>query len=212
MWCWRRMEKIGWTDHVRNEEVLHRVKEERNILHTIQRSKANWIGHILRRNCFLKHVIEVKLEGRIEMTGRRGRRRKQLLDDLKEKRRYWKLKEEALHRTLWRTRFGRGYGPVVRQTTEWMNYYYYLTSFLTSLNKISVHGLSDAYEYVSWKPSYINSRYFCSKPRYSFDILWSAFWCSSRICPWAALILIYLLITFAITRVAQKVTSLIFFS
>jgi hypothetical protein len=51
------------------------------------------------------------------MTGRRGRRRKQLLDDLKEKRRYWKLKEEALDCTQWRTRFGRGYGPVGRQTT-----------------------------------------------------------------------------------------------
>jgi hypothetical protein len=63
-------------------------------------------------------VIEGKLEGRIEMTGRRGRRRKQLLDDLMEKRRYWKLKKETLARTLWRTRFGRGYGPVVRQTAE----------------------------------------------------------------------------------------------
>jgi hypothetical protein len=118
MWCWRRMEKISWTDRVRNEEVLHRVKEERNILHTIKRRKANWNCHILRRNCLLKHVIEGKLEGRIDMTGRRGRRRKQLLDDLKEKRRCWKLKEEALDRTLWRSRFGRGYGPVVRQTTE----------------------------------------------------------------------------------------------
>jgi hypothetical protein len=59
---------------VRNEEVLHRVKEERNILHTIKRRKANWIGHILRRNCLLKQVIEGKLEGRIEMTVRRGRR------------------------------------------------------------------------------------------------------------------------------------------
>jgi hypothetical protein len=66
-------------------------------------------------------VIEGKLEGRIEMKGRRGRRRKQLLDDLKEMKRYWKLKEEALDRTLWRARFGRGYGPVVRQTTECMN-------------------------------------------------------------------------------------------
>jgi hypothetical protein len=66
-------------------------------------------------------VIEGKLEGRTEMTGRRGRRRKQLLNDLKEKRRYWKLKKEALDRTLWRSRFGRGYGPVVRQTTERMN-------------------------------------------------------------------------------------------
>jgi hypothetical protein len=112
------MEKISWTDRVRNEEVLHRVKEERNIVHTIKRRKAKWIGHILRRNCLLKHVIEGKLEGRIEMTGRRGRRRKQLLDDLKEKKRYCKLKEEALDRTLWRTRFGTGYGPVVRQTTD----------------------------------------------------------------------------------------------
>jgi hypothetical protein len=66
-------------------------------------------------------VIEGKLEGRIEMTGRRGRRRKQLLDYLKENRRYWKLKEEATDRTLWRARFGRGHGPVVRQTTELMN-------------------------------------------------------------------------------------------
>jgi hypothetical protein len=50
--------------------------------------------------------------------GRRGRRRKLLLDDLKEKKGYWKLKVEALDCTLWRTRFVRGYGPVVRQTTE----------------------------------------------------------------------------------------------
>jgi hypothetical protein len=93
---------------------LYRIKEERNILHTIKRRKANWIGHILRRNCILKHMIEGMLEGRIEMTGRR----RQLLDDFKEKRRYWKLKEEALDHTLWRTCFGRGYGPVVRQTAE----------------------------------------------------------------------------------------------
>jgi hypothetical protein len=85
MWCWRRMEKISWTECLRNGEVLHEVKEERNIVHTIKRREANWIGHILRRNCLLKHVIEGKIEGRIEMTGRRGRRGKQLLDDLKEK-------------------------------------------------------------------------------------------------------------------------------
>jgi len=53
MWCWRRMEKISWTDHVRNEEVLLRVNEQRNILHEISKRKANWIGHILRRNCRL---------------------------------------------------------------------------------------------------------------------------------------------------------------
>jgi hypothetical protein len=116
MWCWRRLEKIIWTDRVRDEEVLQRIKEERNIVHTIKRRKANWIGHILRRNCLLKHVIEGKIEGRIEVTGRRGIRRKQLLDDPKETRGYWKLKQEGLNRTLWRTYSGRGCGPVVRQT------------------------------------------------------------------------------------------------
>jgi hypothetical protein len=58
MWYWRRMEKISWTDRVRNEEVLPRVKEERKIPLTIERRKANWIGHVLCRNCSLKHVIE----------------------------------------------------------------------------------------------------------------------------------------------------------
>jgi hypothetical protein len=58
MWCWRRMEKISWTDHVRNEEVLHTVKEERNILHKIKRRKANWSGHILHRNCLLKCITD----------------------------------------------------------------------------------------------------------------------------------------------------------
>jgi hypothetical protein len=94
--------------------LLHRVMEERNILHTMKRRKANLIGHILRRNCLLKHVIEGKLGGRIEDRRRRERSRKQLLDGLNEKRIHWNLKEEALDRTLWRTRFGRGSGPVVR--------------------------------------------------------------------------------------------------
>ena len=62
MWCWRRMEKISWTDHVRNE-VLLRVKEQRNILHEIRKRKANWIGQILRRNCLLQRVIEGKIQG-----------------------------------------------------------------------------------------------------------------------------------------------------
>jgi hypothetical protein len=70
MCCWRRMEMISWTDRVRNEEVLHRVKEERNILHTIKRRKANWIGHILRRNFLLKYVTEGKIEGTLEVTER----------------------------------------------------------------------------------------------------------------------------------------------
>jgi len=58
------MEKISWTDHVRNEEVLIRVNEQRNILHEIRKRKANWIGHMLRRNCLLKQVIEGRDKGR----------------------------------------------------------------------------------------------------------------------------------------------------
>jgi mRNA-degrading endonuclease RelE of RelBE toxin-antitoxin system len=53
----------------------------------------------------------------MEVTVRRGRRRKQLLDDLKEKRRYCKLKEEVPDRTVWRARIGSGYELVVRQIT-----------------------------------------------------------------------------------------------
>jgi hypothetical protein len=52
------MEKISWTDRVRNEEVLHRVKEDRNIIHTVKIRKVNSIGHILRRNCLLNHIIK----------------------------------------------------------------------------------------------------------------------------------------------------------
>jgi hypothetical protein len=118
IWCWRRMEKISWTDHVRNEEVLLRVKEQRNILHEILKGEANWIGHILRRNCLLQGVIEEKIQRGIEVTGRQGRRRRKLLDDLKERRGYAHLKEEALDRTTWRARFGSGFGPGVRETTK----------------------------------------------------------------------------------------------
>ena len=90
------------TDHVRNEDVLFRVKEQRNILHEIRKQKTNWIGYILRRNCLLQRVTEGKIQGGIEVTGRQGRRRRKLLDDLKERRGYSYLKEEALDRTMWR--------------------------------------------------------------------------------------------------------------
>jgi hypothetical protein len=96
-----------------------RVSEQRNILHEIRTWKANWIGHILRRNCLLKQVIGGKIKGRIEVTRRRGRRRKQLLDDLGDRRGYCHLKGEALDRIKWRNRFGRGCGPVVCLTDYW---------------------------------------------------------------------------------------------
>ena len=112
----RRVEKISWTDHVRNEDVLRRLKEQRNILLEISKRKAKLIGHILRRNCLLQQVIEGKIKGGIKVIGSRGRRRRNLLDDLKERRGYSHLKEKALDRTKWIERFGRGFGPVVRQT------------------------------------------------------------------------------------------------
>ena len=81
--------------------MLHAVKEEGNILRTIKGRKVNRIGDILRRNCLLKHFIERKVEGRIEVMGRRGRRGKLLLNGLKERKEYWKLEEESPARTLW---------------------------------------------------------------------------------------------------------------
>jgi len=65
MWWWRMIEKINWIDPVRNEEVLHRITEERDILHTVKRRKDKWICYIIHRNCPLKYVTKGKMEGRI---------------------------------------------------------------------------------------------------------------------------------------------------
>jgi hypothetical protein len=86
----------------------------RGILHEIRKRKANWIGRILRRNGLLQRIIEGKIHGGIEVTGRQGRRRTKL----KGRRGYSHLKEEALDRYMCRALFGRGFGPVVRQTTK----------------------------------------------------------------------------------------------
>ena len=102
---------------MRNAEVLKGVKEERNILQTVKRKKDNWICLTLRRNFHLKHAFRENIEERIEGAKRRGRRRKELLDHLKKKGEV-EIEEEALDYTLWRTGFGRGYGPVVRQITK----------------------------------------------------------------------------------------------
>ena len=96
-------------------EVLLRVKKEINIIHTIKRRKTNWFCQILSRTCFLKHFIDGKIEG----TGRRRIKCRQLLDNLEEARRYWNFKAEALYRRLWRIGFVTGYRPVVIQTTRW---------------------------------------------------------------------------------------------
>ena len=80
------MAKISWTDHVTKEEVLLRANKQRNILHEIRKRKTNWFGHVLRRKCLLQLVIEGKIKEPIEVTRRRGRRHKKLLDDLKNRR------------------------------------------------------------------------------------------------------------------------------
>jgi len=86
-----------------------------NILLTVKIRKVNWIGDILGKKCLLKHVSEEMMQGR----GRRWRRSKRLLDDIKETRKYRKLEGQAPRMTLWKTSFGRGSEPVVRQTTWW---------------------------------------------------------------------------------------------
>jgi hypothetical protein len=83
-------------------KVLQTIQKDRNIIHIIKK-KGSWIGHVLRGNCLLKHIIE----GKIERTGRGGRRSKQLQDNRKKTRGRQKLKEEAVYRTLWRTHFAK---------------------------------------------------------------------------------------------------------
>jgi hypothetical protein len=98
--------------------LLHTITEETNILRTISGRNTNWIGLVWHRNCLIKYVIERKIQGRVKVMGRCGRRCKQILDDLKEKTEYWTLKEEALDHNMRRTCCGRGYGPVFRQTVK----------------------------------------------------------------------------------------------
>jgi hypothetical protein len=139
VWCWNLDTSESWSEipgkfwkcgiaegwrrsfGPKIKEILHRVKEERNILNTTKRRKANWLGHILRRNSLLKHVTEGKIEGRREVTGRRGRRRKQLLVTLSKREITANRKRCTRYRTLWRTCFGRGYWSVARQTMELVN-------------------------------------------------------------------------------------------
>jgi hypothetical protein len=121
-----------------------RLKGE--ILYTIKLWKVNWSGHILRNNCLPKHVEKWNIEGT-----RRGRSRKQLLDDIKETMRYWKIKEKALHRTVWRTHFGRSCEPIVRQTVWW----WMINKYLIIIN---IRIWFNLREYVAWRKFALKSR------------------------------------------------------
>ena len=98
MWTWRKMERVKWTDKVRNEAVLKRVGEKRSILETIKKRKRNWLGHCLRRNCLLRDALEGMVEGRKV----RGRKRYQLMDDIKLTGSYAITKRKAENRESWR--------------------------------------------------------------------------------------------------------------
>jgi hypothetical protein len=82
------------------------------------------------------------MQGGIEVTGKQGRRRRKLLDDFKERREYSHLKKEALDRTMWRARFARGFGPVVRQTAKWMNE---INSYIATQRGICGRGKGNVY-------------------------------------------------------------------
>ena len=92
MWCWKRMDKMKWP-------VLERIGEKRTLLNNILRRKLNWIGHILRRN-YLLYWCHRRTDD-----GMNGVGRTQLLDDLRNRRRYWELNEEAANRNSWKWQF-----------------------------------------------------------------------------------------------------------
>uniref|UniRef100_A0A8D8TDU0 Craniofacial development protein 2 n=1 Tax=Cacopsylla melanoneura TaxID=428564 RepID=A0A8D8TDU0_9HEMI len=98
MWLWRRVESIKWSDKIRHEEVLRRVDEERVILKTIRKRKGSWLGHILRRDCLQRRIME----GQIEGARSRGRRKFGILTDIAQGRSFEQLKENSQDREKWR--------------------------------------------------------------------------------------------------------------
>lgn len=98
LWLWRRMEGIKWTDKVRNEEVLRRVGVDRTLLCAIRKRKRNWLGHILRRDCLQRRIMEGKIEGKKS----RGRPKFGMITDVKRGRTYGEMKEDAQNREKWR--------------------------------------------------------------------------------------------------------------
>jgi hypothetical protein len=92
MWCWRRIENIKWSEKVTNEQVLECIGERRILVNNILSRKANWSCHILRGYYLIHDAIEGQMT---EVKGVGRRRRTQLLDDLRNRRRYWELREEA---------------------------------------------------------------------------------------------------------------------
>src|SRR6218665_2716450 len=98
MWIWRRMEKISWTEHISNEQVLNLklVEEERSLLTIIRTRQRNWMGHIMTGDSLQREIIEGRMEGKRG----RGIPRQKLLDWMMSEG-YGKIKEEAQLRETW---------------------------------------------------------------------------------------------------------------
>ena len=121
LWCWRWTDQLILFSIVGNDEVLHTAKEESNSVHKIIVKNCNLIGHILFTNCLIENDIAWK-NGRLEVTGRRRRRRKQPQNDLKERREYCKLSEEAVIALFGGLAVEEAKGfSWVRLRNEWMN-------------------------------------------------------------------------------------------
>ena len=109
--------ELSGTDLVIDEYVVYRATEKRSILYKVKRVKVNCIGHILFKNCLLKHVTEGKIGGKMGW----GRRCKQLLDGFNKQGRWLDLKVDEPSPRLWRTDFRGLFVPVKRHTTQWMS-------------------------------------------------------------------------------------------
>jgi len=112
--------------------MLHKFSVSFGLNSTLLIIKGIGFGHTLRRNYLPKHIIEGKIEERIRVTGRHGRRRKQLLGDLKERRGFWKLKKLTLVCILLETSFGIIYVLVARETVIIMNFSGWVFTFSRS--------------------------------------------------------------------------------
>jgi hypothetical protein len=150
IWCWGRMDKISWTNLAKNEGILLRVDKEKNILHAIKRTKANWTSHILCRTAFQNTLLK-----EWSSDWRRGRGRKQVLDVFQEKIKLSEIEKEALDRNLCRIRFGRGYGlSQDRQRKVWMTFceWFHLFDF------VAVNPVHTFWTKTTWKWENVTKR------------------------------------------------------
>ena len=121
------MEKISWTNVLKNEKVIDRESEEINALLTIKKGKSKWVSHNLCRNCLVRHAIEGEIKGWED----EEENLRYYWMTLKETKKYCIWKKNVLDGIMWITRFERGYGSVARQTGHriYVGYYLFVLNF-----------------------------------------------------------------------------------